>query len=118
VTLSIEGTKKPLPATVERTAYRVVQEGLTNVVKHAGFPETTVLLRHSPGGLEVRVRNGTPTSHADKLPRGAGLGLLGLRERVELMDGTFEAGPAGDGYAVRVFLPVIGGIADDPGPDR
>lgn len=106
-----EGDPVPIPSTVERTAYRVVQESLTNVVKHAGAPPTQVILRYADGGLNVTVSNGPPTGPpaSHHLPKG-GLGLIGLRERVQLLDGAFEAvQTTGGGFAVRVHLP-LGGI--------
>ncbi|MGV9778781.1 sensor histidine kinase [Streptosporangium sp. NPDC003464] len=87
-----EGMARPLPAMVERTAYRLVQEALTNVHKHAGDASAAVFLRYLPGTFEVVVDNGLSTAAAEPLP-GAGLGLTGLRERVELAGGEFEAGP-------------------------
>ena len=88
-----EGVPTALPATLGRTAYRVVREALTNVRKHAADAETTVCLRYLPDGLEVLVRNG-PSEGGSALP-GAGQGLLGLRERVELLGGRLEASPRG-----------------------
>ncbi|MFC4016709.1 sensor histidine kinase [Micromonospora sp. GCM10011542] len=99
-----EGAARPLPATVGRTANRVVREALTNVRKHAGDADATVLLRHLPDGLEVVVRNG-PSTGGPALP-GAGLGLLGLRERLELLGGRLEAAPVDDGFQVRALIPV------------
>lgn len=101
-----EGVATTLPATVGRTAYRVVREALTNVRKHAADAETTVCLRYLPGGLEVAVRNG-PSTGGRALP-GASHGLLGLRERVELLGGRLEAAPVEGGFLVRALLPVAG----------
>ncbi|MBM0231505.1 sensor histidine kinase [Micromonospora sp. STR1_7] len=101
-----EGVPAALPATVGRTAYRVVREALTNVRKHAADAETTVCLRYLPDGLEVAVRNG-PSGAGQSLP-GAGQGLLGLRERVELLGGRLEAAPADGGFLVRALIPVEG----------
>ncbi|WP_084757574.1 sensor histidine kinase [Micromonospora cremea] len=103
-----EGVAATLPATVGRTAYRVVREALTNVRKHAADAETTVCLRYLPGGLEVVVRNG-PSTGGLTLP-GAGHGLLGLRERVELLGGRLEAAPVDGGFLVRALLPVAGAV--------
>lgn len=100
---SDEGPQRSYPATVERTAYRVVQEALTNVHKHAADAATSVVVRHLPHALEVAIRNepGSSTS----LP-GSGTGLTGLRERVELLGGTFEAGRRLDGgFLVSARLP-------------
>ncbi|MGS2613958.1 sensor histidine kinase [Micromonospora sp. LZ34] len=99
-----EGTPRPLPATVDRTVHRVVQEALTNVRKHAADAETAVRVHHLAGGIEVSVRNG-PSTPGPALP-GAALGLVGLRERVELLGGRLEAGPADGGFQVRALIPV------------
>ncbi|MEU8180382.1 histidine kinase [Micromonospora sp. NPDC049044] len=101
-----EGVPAALPATVGRTAYRVVREALTNVRKHAADAESTVCLRYLPDGLEVRVSNG-PSEGGRSLP-GAGQGLLGLRERVELLGGRLEATPVDGGFLVRALIPVAG----------
>ncbi|PZF96991.1 sensor histidine kinase [Micromonospora deserti] len=100
----VEGLPRPLPATVDRTVHRVVREALTNVRKHAPDAETIVHLRHLSGGIEVSVRNG-PSAGGSGLP-GAGLGLIGLRERVELLGGRLEAGPRDGGFLVRALIPV------------
>ncbi|MET8282322.1 histidine kinase [Micromonospora sp. NPDC005174] len=101
-----EGVPTALPATLGRTAYRVVREALTNVRKHAAGAETVVRLRYLPDGLEVVVRNG-PSTGGSALP-GAGQGLLGLRERVELLGGRLEATPVDGGYLVRALIPLAG----------
>ncbi|MEV4821779.1 histidine kinase [Micromonospora sp. NPDC049274] len=101
-----EGVPTALPATLGRTAYRVVREALTNVRKHAADAETTVCLRYLPDGLEVLVRNG-PSEGGSTLP-GAGQGLLGLRERVELLGGRLEATPVNGGFLVRALIPLAG----------
>ncbi|TNH26346.1 histidine kinase [Micromonospora orduensis] len=99
-----EGVPSALPATVGRTAYRVVREALTNVRKHAADAETTVCLRYLADGLEVVVRNG-PSGGGPALP-GAGQGLLGLRERVELLGGRLAATPEDGGFLVRALIPL------------
>ncbi|KNB50423.1 sensor histidine kinase [Streptomyces caatingaensis] len=96
-----------LPAPVELAAYRVVQESLTNAVKHAAPGEVTVELARADGALTVRVTS--PLGGGGDGPRapGSGAGLIGMRERVALLDGEFTAGPAGDGtWHVRAVLPV------------
>ncbi|WP_181043262.1 histidine kinase [Actinokineospora auranticolor] len=104
VTRRDEGEPRDLPLVVEHAGYRVVQEALTNVHKHAGSAETEVVLRYSAAALEIEVGNraGEP---ADPLP-GSGLGLVGLRERVELLGGEFTAGPRPDGFVVSARIPV------------
>lgn len=95
-----------LPDTLGRTAFRVVQESLTNVHKHARGAATRVLVTGSAGaGLGVEVANRRPVSAGTLLP-GSGSGLAGLRERVEVLGGTFGSGPTADGgWQVRVDLP-------------
>lgn len=100
-----EGSPRRLPVIVEQTAYRVVQEALTNVHKHAGDSPTEVAIRYLPGTLEVEVRNHPPGKPVDALPA-SGFGLVGLRERVELLGGELEAGPQPDGgFLVLARLP-------------
>ncbi|MEU7802784.1 histidine kinase [Micromonospora arborensis] len=101
-----EGVPTAVPATLGRTAYRVVQEALTNVRKHAADAEAIVCLRYLSDGLEVLVRNG-PAEGGTTLP-GAGQGLLGLRERVELLGGRLEARPVDGGFLVRALIPLAG----------
>jgi signal transduction histidine kinase len=107
VAVAVEGERRRLPATVERTAYRLVQEALTNVHKHAANAATEVGVRYGREWLEVTVRNAGPDGpHPGLAPAGGGHGLLGLRERVTLLGGTFRAGPRLDGgFEVRASLP-------------
>ena len=81
------------------------REALTNVAKHTGGAQTAVLLRYLPSTVEVVVENGPPVPGVEPMP-GSGLGMVGLRERVALLDGRLEAGPRLDGgYRVLVALP-------------
>jgi signal transduction histidine kinase len=95
-----------VPALVGRTVYRVVQEALTNVHKHARGVSTEVLVIGAPGtGVNVRVTNVRPVA-ADSLLPGSGSGLVGLRERVTLSGGRLDAGPTQDGgWRVEAWLP-------------
>ena len=95
-----------VPEAVGRAAYRVVQEALTNIHKHAASAATTVRLSGAPEiGLEVWVENQAPRVVGTSLP-GAGSGLAGLRERVEVAGGSFEAGPTlRGGFLVLAWLP-------------
>ncbi|WP_199223816.1 sensor histidine kinase [Paraconexibacter algicola] len=99
-----------VPAGLGRTAYRVVQEGLTNARKHADGAPVDVRLHGAPGdGLTVEVDNPAPVGAAvgasARIP-GAGSGLLGLRERAQLAGGRLEHGPTQDGgFRLRVWLP-------------
>ncbi|RSN35646.1 two-component sensor histidine kinase [Amycolatopsis sp. WAC 01416] len=100
----VEGEPRPLSSTVDLAVYRIVQESLTNVLKHAG-PDAavTIVMRYEPGTLEIEV---TDDGVAAEAPSGTGHGLEGMRERVNVLGGTFEAGPRpGRGFAVRASLP-------------
>ncbi|MBB4932362.1 signal transduction histidine kinase [Lipingzhangella halophila] len=102
------GEPGDLPALVERTAYRVVQEALTNVHRHAGGARTDVVLHHSPEELVVTVRNAAPHPVEAPLP-GSGMGLVGLRERVELLGGALSSHRDDDGgFTLSARLPVAG----------
>ncbi|MBO2465684.1 sensor histidine kinase [Actinomadura violacea] len=106
VVLSVRGVERPMPTAVGRTLYRLVQEALTNVHKHAGAADTRVDLGLLPEAIEVEIANEPPTAPpAHGLPSG-GHGLVGLRERVTALGGSFEAGPRGGGYAVSARLPL------------
>ena len=103
-----DGAPEQISPTVRRTAYRVVQESLTNARKHAPGTEVTVALSYRADGVTVRVVNGTAgRSPEDSLAgHGSGVGLLGLAQRVELIGGTLRAGPRpGGGYQVDAILP-------------
>jgi signal transduction histidine kinase len=108
VSVAVDGERRALPATIERTAYRLVQEALTNVHKHAANAATEVCLAYGPERLDVIVRNARPPSGSDPglaLASG-GHGLVGVRERVALLGGTFHAGPRLDGgFEVRASIP-------------
>ena len=95
-----------VPASVGRTVYRIVQEGLTNVHKHARGVTTEVLVHGAAGtGVTVRVTNVRPVA-ADALLPGSGAGLVGLRERVSLSGGRISTGPTQEGgWQVEAWLP-------------
>ena len=104
VELRIEGDPVQLPAGVDLTAYRLVQEGLTNALKHARAGHAEVILRYGDGQVVVTVSD---DGHGDGGGDGGGHGLLGLRERVSVYGGELEAGPRADGgYRLRATLPV------------
>jgi len=108
VTVTVTGTERPLPAEVDQAAYRIVQEALNNVSRHAGHARTSVHLHYTPEALSVQVNddgNGTVTSTGTGSP-GPGLGLVGMRERVSALGGRLQAGPQDDGgFQVRAELP-------------
>jgi signal transduction histidine kinase len=106
VELRIEGEPVQLPAGVDLTAYRLVQEGLTNAMKHAHAERTQVVVRYGVDDIEVSVsddgRGGPAGSASD-----GGHGLVGMRERVSVYGGELEAGPRpGGGYRLRARLPL------------
>ncbi|TDK24539.1 sensor histidine kinase [Arthrobacter crusticola] len=103
----IDTPRRPLPLGAELTAYRVVQEALTNVLKHAG-PQAAaeVTLAYGPRGLSITVDDDGRGAAADPATAGARLGITGMTERVRLYDGTVSAAPRpGGGFRVEVFLP-------------
>jgi signal transduction histidine kinase len=105
VELGIEGEQRPLPPTVDVSAYRIVQEALTNTLKHAQASRADVRLRYGPGELEVEVVDDGKGPGAPSAQRPGGLGLIGMRERAALHGGQLDAGPApGGGFSVRVKL--------------
>lgn len=107
VDLRREGTPRPAQPGLELAAYRVIQEALTNALKHAGGAPTRVLVRFADGGLELEVRNARGRAAPDA--EGAGRGLAGMRQRVAVYGGDLDAGPLPDGgFAVRVRLPLAG----------
>lgn len=106
VDLRIEGRRVQLPAGVELSAYRIVQEALTNVLKHAGRARATVIVRYGGTTLELEIADDGVGPNGG-LERGHG--LVGMRERVALHGGTLEtAGRNGGGFLVRARLPVTG----------
>ncbi len=111
VELQVGGAPRALPPGLDLAAYRVVQEALTNVLKHAGKPRTTVRLDYREAELVVEVADaGRPipaAGPASSAVPGSGRGLLGLRERIALYGGELDAGPRpGGGWLVRARLPV------------
>ncbi|MCX3064111.1 sensor histidine kinase [Streptomyces beihaiensis] len=108
VTLTVTGTLGGLPAPVGLAAYRIVQESLTNALKHAGPGRVAVVVVRSDERVDVRVTSPYDDDR-DGQPRapGSGAGLVGMRERTALLGGTFEAGPAdGPAWQVRATLPL------------
>jgi signal transduction histidine kinase len=121
VTVNVTGTTRSLPPEVDQAAYRIVQEALTNVSRHAGQASAWVHLCYTPDGLEIRVdddgaglsiASGTTDANANGTSNGHGhstsnrLGLMGMRERVTALGGRLHAGPRdGGGFQVRAEIP-------------
>jgi signal transduction histidine kinase len=103
----VEGTPHELPPGVDLSAYRIVQEALTNTLKHAGDAHARVLLRYEPGAIEIEVADdGRGAGNGETA--GGGRGLIGMRERVQLFGGTLDSGPRdGGGFVVRARLPAL-----------
>jgi signal transduction histidine kinase len=113
VEVDVEGEARPLPPAADLSAYRIVQEALTNVVRHAGPTRARVLIGYRPAELSIEVTDDGPRGlrPSDRAPRpiapaGGGHGLIGMRERAALFGGKLEAGPHAAGFRVRVTLPV------------
>jgi signal transduction histidine kinase len=105
VELRVVGEPRELPAGIELSAYRIVQEALTNALKHAGEARAEVHVRYGPDSLELEIVDDGTTAAAER-PSG-GHGLVGMRERVALYGGRLDAGRrSGGGFAVRVLLPI------------
>jgi signal transduction histidine kinase len=105
VDYEVAGEARELPVGIEMSAYRIVQEALTNTLKHAGHARAAVHVRYGPDSLELEITDdGSGTT--PPLP-GSGQGLVGMRERVSVYGGTLDAGSRpGGGFAVRVLLPL------------
>jgi signal transduction histidine kinase len=121
VTVTVTGAERPLPPGVDQAAYRIVQEALTNVTRHAGPARASVHLHYAPDALSIQIEDdGAGTSTSTSTSNGArpvapGLGLIGMRERVTALGGRLHTGPrvhgdgeAGGGFQVRAELPARG----------
>jgi signal transduction histidine kinase len=105
VTLTLSGDPVPLPDALDLSAYRIVQEALTNVLKHAGPAHASVHLHRSTDRVDITVAD--DGQGAPSLIPGFGHGLTGMRERAALLGGALQAGPhAGGGFQVHVTLPI------------
>src|ERR687898_691385 len=118
VRLRVEGTPSPLPAGVDLSAYRIVQEALTNAVKHAGpvHAQVTIGYRDQEVTVEVTDDGRGPVPPASDGRMGTGHGLIGMRERVVAFNGELEAGPRpGGGFRVAARLPLAAARRWPPG---
>jgi signal transduction histidine kinase len=103
VELAVEGDPVDLPPGIDLAAFRIVQEALTNTLRHAGPAHAWVRVRYAPGELELTVSNDGKDADDD----GGGYGLVGMKERVNLYGGRLEAGPReGGGFSVSARLPL------------
>jgi signal transduction histidine kinase len=106
----VEGTERPLPPGLDLAAYRVVQEALTNTLKHAGGAHASVRVSYGAESLELLVTDdGNGDSPvASRTEENGGHGLVGMRERAAIYGGHLDAGPApAGGYAVRARFPIV-----------
>jgi signal transduction histidine kinase len=111
---TVTGAVRALPQGVELSAYRIVQEALSNSLRHAPGASAGVEIAYVLGGLGLRIVNGPPPAPALVKPSpGAGHGITGMRERVTMLNGEMTAGPTDEGgYEVTVFLPVAATTED------
>jgi signal transduction histidine kinase len=109
VTVHVEGEPVRLPPAIDLSAYRIVQEGLTNALKHAQADHADVTVRYRTDQIELEVRDdGAGASTSD----GLGHGLVGIRERVKIYGGEMTAGPAnGGGFVLSTRLPLEAELA-------
>jgi signal transduction histidine kinase len=123
VTVGISGTPRPLPEGVDLSAYRIVQEALSNAMRHAPGSAVRVMLYYGPAALHIEVRNGDCATGPELagaqhngagLGRGGGHGIIGMRERAAMLGGHLRAGPTGDGeFLVTAALPLGDGEPED-----
>jgi signal transduction histidine kinase len=112
-TLSVTGTPAPLPAAVDLAAYRIVQESLTNAIRHAGPAQAAVWLSYGDDELRIYVSD-TGRGKPPGVSEGAGHGLVGMRERAAAVGGWVETGPSpGGGFRVAARLPLHGRLRGD-----
>jgi signal transduction histidine kinase len=98
------GSREPLPAGVDAPAFRIIQEAVTNVVRHSGTSQCQVSIRQQDGQLSIEV---TDSGHGGSVT-GTGYGITGMRERAALLGGDFSAGPRpGGGFRVAARLPLL-----------
>ncbi len=109
VWINVEGERGLVPPGIDLSAYRVIQEALTNVIKHAGSATATVVISYRDDAVTVEIANQAPAAPGARVP-GPGMtghGIIGMRERVAVFGGEFAAGPGPDGgFLVRACFPV------------
>jgi signal transduction histidine kinase len=113
VQLEIRGTRRPVPPGVDLAAYRIIQEALTNVVKHARTTASRILVTYEDDAMRLEITDAGAGAPADAVAASAGHGIAGMRERASLFGGEFHAGPLpGRGFRVTARLPL------DSAPDQ
>jgi signal transduction histidine kinase len=110
VALATTGEPRPLPVGVDLAGYRIVQESLTNALRH-GAGAATVAVDYHPDRVAITVSNPLPPDGATASTDGAGAGLIGMRERATLVHGKLDAGPYEQGWRVHAELPAVDGAA-------
>ncbi|QNS08601.1 sensor histidine kinase [Streptomyces xanthii] len=106
-TLTVQGERRPLSAEASQAVRRVAQEALTNVRKHAPGAKAALRLEYLPEEVALEIRDsGASGPQGELTVSGAGYGLLGMRERAELLGGSLEAGPCEEGFVVSLKVPV------------
>jgi signal transduction histidine kinase len=107
VKVAVEGEPRRLPSAVDLACYRVVQESLTNVVRHAGASRAEITVSHHTGQVVIEVTDDGRAVSSNGNGNGSGQGILGMRERARALGGSLEAGPRpGGGFRVRATLPL------------
>jgi signal transduction histidine kinase len=110
VEITIEGEQVPLPRSLDQSAYRIIQEALTNALRHAGDTIAHVAVRYRADRLELEVANDGSGNQRPPDQAGGGRGLIGIQERVALFSGDLEAGPRAEGgFVVRCGFPLTTG---------
>ena len=109
ISFKIEGEERPLPPGVDLSAYRIVQEALTNTLKHAGPVSADVTIRYMSDAVDLEIKDNGNTPLSESNQENKGRGLIGMRERVSLHGGEFQAGrlPEG-GFIIKAKLPLSG----------
>jgi signal transduction histidine kinase len=108
--LDIDGIGRPLDSVARLTVYRVTQEALTNIRRHAHPDRVSVRLAYEPQGVRLTVEDAEPAGRAQEPSDGddgasGGYGITGMRERAELLGGHLHASPTGAGFRVELWLP-------------
>ena len=117
VSLEVQGDRRPLPASVDLAAFRIVQESLTNIVRHAAAGSAKVQLTYGNGDLRLQIDD---DGRGPGAQAGGGSGIAGMRERATALGGELEAGPQPTGgFRVRARLPLgEPSVIESPGSDR